>query len=111
MGESTGGTEQNIPARSWMVELSLLRTDDPEFASRIPEQRMTVGRLMSAGTIISYTLNADRSKLWTVIIAPEEKDVERILRSFPIISWTRYTVHELFFHEYAFGGALRMSLN
>jgi len=72
---------------------------------------MTIGKLMGSGTILSYTLTADRSKLWTVLLAPTEEDVRKILSTFPIISWTRYTIHELFFHEYAMGGALRMSLN
>ncbi len=103
--------EQTVPARSWMAEITLPVPMHQEFASLIPNQRMTIGRLMSAGKILSYTLTADRSKLWTVILAPTEEEAREILTTFPILPWTRYTIHELFFHEYALGGTLRMSLN
>lgn len=105
------GGEQTVPARSWMVELSLPVPMGQEFMSLIPDQRMTIGRLMSAGKVLSYTLTADRAKLWTVILAPTEEEARGILSTFPILPWTRFTIHELFFHEYALGGTLRMSLN
>jgi len=111
MTDDMNANEGTTPSRSWMVELSLPVPINQEFASLIPDQRMTVGKLMGAGKILSYTLTADRTRLWTVILAPSEGDVVKILDSFPIISWTRYTVHELFFHEYALGGSLRMSMN
>ncbi len=107
----TENNEQVIPSRSWMVELTLPVPINQEFASLIPEQRLTVGKLMNTGKILSYTLTADRTRLWTVILAPTEAEVEKILGTFPIISWTRYSIHELFFHEYAMGSVLRMSLN
>jgi len=103
--------EETIPSRSWMVELTLPVPMNKEFMSLIPEQRMVIGKLMGAGRMLSYTLTADRTKLWTIILAPAEQDVQKILDSFPIIGWTRYTIHELFFHEYALGGQLRMSMN
>jgi len=111
MADEMKHNEEEIQARSWMVEMSLPVPMSQEFASLIPDQRMTIGKLMGSGKILSYTLTADRSRLWTVILAPSEAAVREILSTFPIISWTRYTVHELFFHEYAMGGALRMSLN
>lgn len=103
--------EETIPSRSWMVEFTLPVPINQEFASLIPEQRLTIGKLMGAGKIVSYTLTADRTRLWAVILAPSEEEVRTILGTFPIIGWTRYTIHELFFHEYALGGTLRMSLN
>ena len=111
MSDQEQQNEENISSHSWMVELSLPTPFNQEFASLIPDQRMTIGKLMSAGTILSYTLTADRTRLWTVVLAPSEAEVRKILDTFPIIRWTQYTIHELFFHEFALGGALRMSLN
>ena len=111
MTDDMNTNEKAVPSRSWMVEMSLPVPINQEFASLIPDQRMTIGKLMGAGKILSYTLTADRTRLWTVVLAPTEEEVVKILGSFPIISWTRYTIHELFFHEYALGGALRMSMN
>lgn len=111
MSEDAHMSEKTIPSRSWMVELILPVPMNKEFMSLIPDQRMTIGKLMGAGKMLSYTLTADRTKLWTVMLAPNEAELRKILDSFPIIGWTRYTIHELFFHEYALGGQLRMSLN
>jgi muconolactone delta-isomerase len=111
MTDTPNDNEHVVPRRSWMVELDLPVPISGEFAARIPEQRMRIGKLMSAGTMLSYTLTADRKKLWTVILADSEGEVQEVLESFPIISWTQYSIHELFFHEYALGGIPRMSMN
>lgn len=97
--------------RAWMVELDLPYPITQEFASLIPEQRMTVGKLMSAGTILTYTLTADRRKLWTVVLAESETEVHAVLARFPIIGWTHYSVKELFFHHFAQSGLTRISMN
>jgi hypothetical protein len=97
--------------RAWMVEIDLPSPMTNEFASLIPEQRMTVGTLMSAGTILTYTLTADRRKLWTVVLAETEKEVHSVLARFPIITWTQYSIKELFFHHFAQSGLTRISMN
>lgn len=111
MSEEQNGEEFAVQKRPWMVEIDLPVPMTVEFASLIPAQRMTVGLQMSAGTILSYTLTADRAKLWVVFAATTEAEVRDALRKFPILPYCRHQIHELFFHEMAQAGIPKMSLN
>jgi hypothetical protein len=96
--------------RPWMVEFDLPEIT-MEFAALIPEQRAAVGLLMSAGTITSYTLSADRSKLWVTLVAPSQEQATTILRKFPILPYTRWRITEAMFSEVTQVSIPRMSLN
>lgn len=72
---------------------------------------MAVGMLMSSGTITSYTLSADRSKLWVTLIATSQEQATAILRKFPILPYTRWRITEAMFSEVTQVGIPRMSLN
>ncbi len=96
--------------RPWLIEFDLPEIN-MEFAALIPEQRMAVGLMISAGTITSYTLSADRSKLWVTMVAPSEEQVLANLRKFPILPFTRWKITEAMFSEVAQVGIPRMSLN
>lgn len=110
--DEQNGSEFAVPLkRPWMAEIGLPNPITTEFASLIPSQRMTVGLLMSSGTILSYTLTADRTKLWVVLAGTSEAEVREALKKFPILPYCRYTIHELFFHEMAQSGIPKMSLN
>jgi hypothetical protein len=82
-----------------------------EFAALIPEQRASVGLLMSSGTITSYTLSADRSRLWVTLVAPSQEAATAILRKLPILPYTRWRIIEAMFSEVTQVGIPRMSLN
>lgn len=96
--------------RPWVAEFDLPEITT-EFAALIPEQRMAVGMLMSSGTITSYTLSADRSKLWVTLIATSQEQATAILRKFPILPYTRWRITEAMFSEVTQVGIPRMSLN
>lgn len=96
--------------RPWVAEFDLPEITS-EFAALIPEQRMAVGMLMSSGTITSYTLSADRSKLWVTMIATSQEQATAILRKFPILPYTRWRITEAMFSEVTQVGIPRMSLN
>lgn len=96
--------------RPWFVEFDLPELT-MELAALIPEQRMAIGLLMSSGTITSYTLSADRSKLWVTLVASSEEQVRTILRKFPILPYTRWRITEAMFSEVSQTAIPRMSLN
>jgi len=85
--------------RQFMVEFKLPETLTEEFISLIPEQRATINSLMDAGVIMCYTLNLDRSKLWTVIVAKSDTAVMDVLAQFPLISFMKPEISELTFHH------------
>jgi muconolactone delta-isomerase len=82
-----------------MVEIKLPEILTEEFISLIPEQRMKINSLMDAGVILCYTLNQERSRLWTVIVAKSDLAVMDILAQFPMISYMKPEINELTFHH------------
>jgi hypothetical protein len=85
--------------RQFMVEIKLPEMLTEEFISLIPEQRMKINSLMDAGVILCYTLNQERSRLWTVIVAKSDLAVMDILAQFPMISFMKPEINELTFHH------------
>jgi muconolactone delta-isomerase len=82
----------------YMVEIRLPQDLPEAFIARIPAQIECVNELMTKRKIISYTLNAERSMLWTVVQASSEAQVMEIIGTFPLIRWMKPEVHELMFH-------------
>ena len=82
-----------------MVEFKLPQILTEEFITLIPEQRARINSLMDAGVIMCYTLDLDRTKLWTVIVAKSETSVMDILAQFPLISFMKPEISELTFHH------------
>ncbi|MEZ4776806.1 MAG: muconolactone Delta-isomerase family protein [Bacteroidia bacterium] len=95
----------------YLVDIELPETLTPEFMSLIPEQRAQVNELMNEGTILSYTLALDRSRLWVIIVARSEEEVDEVLDSMPIMEFSFATIHELMFHETNARELPRISLN
>ena len=93
-----------------MVEFDLPELTT-EFAALIPAQRLAVGLLMSAGTITTYTLSADRSRLWVTFVASNEAEVRTALSKFPILPHTKWRISAAMFSEMALVGVSRMSMN
>ena len=85
--------------RQFMVEFKLPEILTEDFISLIPEQRAKINALMDAGVIMCYTLNMERTKLWTVIVAKSELAVMDVLAQFPLIGFMKPEINELTFHH------------
>ena len=96
--------------RTYMVEFDVPPLTD-EIVSLIPKQRLAVGMMMSAGTLLTYTLSADRRKLWSVMLGKSLKEVEDAAKKFPLTRFMQYRISELMFHEAATAGISSVSLN
>lgn len=90
----------------YMVEFTLDEMDDA-FMAKVPAQRRQINELMEEGKIMSYSLAADRSKLWCVVRGESEFDVMEIIASFPLIDSMQPTISELMFNNMV---ALRIPL-
>ena len=51
----------------------------PALVARIPEQRKQVENMLTDGSLVSYSLSEDRSRLWCVVNADSEKSAEEIV--------------------------------
>ncbi|TAF65976.1 MAG: hypothetical protein EAZ55_07095 [Cytophagales bacterium] len=95
----------------YMIDIHLPESFSDEFIALIPSQRMVINEMMVQGVITNYALSLDRKKLWVIMNAENEADAEISLCKFPLISYMRYTIHELMFHNSAQVVIPRFSLN
>jgi hypothetical protein len=82
----------------YLVEIFLPEFTE-EFFELVPAQREYIDKCMTKGSIRSYSLAADRSKLWVVFTTKDESEMIRTLKRFPIISWVNYKTYPLMFHN------------
>ena len=68
----------------YMIEFELPEVLNPKFLSKIPQQRSKIDELMDLGKVRSYSLSEDRSRLWMVVVAETEDDVNEILDEMPL---------------------------
>lgn len=81
-----------------MVEFSLAGMD-AAFMAKIPAQRAKINEMMEHGQIMSYSLSADRSKLWCIVNGESEFDVLETISQFPLIDYMTPDISELMFNN------------
>ena len=82
-------SETQIPV---MVEFELPDSWPRALAEAIPRQRRIVNELLAGGTIQSYSVSADRTRVWMVIVVEGHPSaVEEIVDDFPITRFGSYT--------------------
>ncbi|HEX9957337.1 MAG TPA: muconolactone Delta-isomerase family protein [Fibrella sp.] len=82
----------------FMIEFSLSSMDEA-FMAKIPAQRAKINELMEQGHILSYSLAADRSKLWCIVNADSELEVMETIANFPLIDYMKPDISELMFNN------------
>lgn len=98
--------------KSFMVEVQIPFNPPQEFFALIPLQRAKVAELMLKRKFLSYTLSADRLKLWVVMNAEDETVAREILSQQPMDKYFSYlSFRELMFHEMAGMMFPQVSLN
>ncbi len=96
---------------SYMVSITMPDHKDGEFLSLIPAQRQHVDRLMEKGVISSYTLSADRTRLWVTLSASSGDEAREITAEFPLRKFMALEVTELTFHHAAAPTLPALSMN
>ncbi len=84
--------------KKYMIEC-VLAPFSMEMQEQIPRQRMIVDKLFNQGVLITYTLAADRSKLWIVIQADNESELIQYIESLPMTKYCDYNYSEIMFHD------------
>jgi len=97
--------------KTYMVDVQLPDFLDEDFLSMVPHQRMTVNRMMEKGTISTYALAMDRSKIWITLNAQSERQVKDILQKMPLYRYMSLMVYELAFSEVPNAAIPQPSLN
>lgn len=97
--------------KTYMVEVRLPYDPPQEFFTLIPSQRAMVIDLLMKRKFLSYTLAADRSKVWIVMVAPTVDEARTLLEQQPMDKYFSYTFTELMFHDMAGAMFPAVSLN
>lgn len=87
--------------KTFMVEVRLPLDPPQEFFTLIPSQRAMVVDLLMKRKFLSYTLSADRSKVWIVMVAETEIEAREMLEKQPMDKYFSYLFTELMFHDMA----------
>ena len=67
--------------------------------SMVPAQRNAIERLFSAGKLLSYTVAADKSKVWAVMMAESESELLSYIDEFPMTAYMDFDYCELMFYN------------
>ena len=84
-----------------MIEFELPEVMDEEFMALIPQQRYVINQMLAEGTIKSYSLALDRSRLWVIMSAASEYEVLELVATFPLSDYMTPRLSELMFHNSA----------
>jgi hypothetical protein len=77
-----------------------LPADNEEMVNHIPEHRKHINELFAKGTILSYSVSLQRSFIWCVIKADDEREAMDIVAGFPLRKYFLDAVcHPLLFHN------------
>jgi muconolactone delta-isomerase len=94
-----------------MITVALPGTFTPELSSLIPPQRAYINKLMGRGIVSTYTLSADRTKLWIIMFGEDMEEIEECLSKFPMQRYMDAEIDEVMFHNNAAHYVFPMSLN
>ena len=83
----------------YMIEMLLPTELNDEFISMIPDHRERINRLMQLGTITSYALAGDRSRVWATTAAETEAEVWEMLDTLPLRRFMSVQIYPLMFHQ------------
>jgi muconolactone delta-isomerase len=95
----------------YLVDLDLPDELTDEFLSLIPHQRAHINKMMADGVLNSYALSSDRTKVWAIIVAESEMEVDNVLQTMPLFDYMESTIYELAFYNVAGSGLPAISLN
>lgn len=94
-----------------MIEMELPIPWPAELVDAIPAQRKHTQRLLAEGTVRSYSVSADRSKVWMVVVVENANAaVDELLADFPMRPYIDYRSEMLMFTNDA-SSVMHYSLN
>ena len=91
--------QSNEFLRQYMVEFDIPQPLTDDFLEMIPDQRSVIDRLFTDGKLLSYTVAADRKRVWAVIIAESESELLSYIDMLPMTSYMDYDYNELMFYN------------
>ncbi len=85
----------------FLVHITLPEVFTAEIYQLLPQQRILINSLMEKRVILSYSLDMARKNVWAFMEAKDQKQLMKILATFPIIPHVGIRIHELAYHDAA----------
>lgn len=76
-----------------MFEFNITETRDTQFAVAMPHQKEVVNELMFQGSILSYVMDLEKTRIWVTVKAGSEPDALSIVEQLPLIGYMRLRMH------------------
>ena len=83
----------------YMVEFDIPQPLAEELLDMVPDQRDSLDQLFSSGKLLSYTVAADKSKVWAVMMAESESELLSYIDELPMTPYMDYDYYELMFYN------------
>ena len=83
----------------FLVDFTLPANLDEDFMDLIPYQRAMINRLFKDGVLLNYALSLESSRLWCIINATSELEVQTIISDLPLTEFMKYEVNMLTFYN------------
>lgn len=83
----------------FMVEMLIPAEPNESFFLLIPRHRAIVNTMINNGTIVQYAVDEDRRKVWILMKAKNERDLEHFLERLPIYNHTETEYFRLFISD------------
>jgi hypothetical protein len=95
----------------FMIDIALPTEPNMEFFALVPLQRSHIEKMLEKGVVMGYSLSLDRSRLWIVMNATDERDAAEILSAFPLFEYFEPTIYPLMFHNTSLMSLIKVSMN
>ncbi len=83
----------------FLIDFTLPANLDEEFMDLIPYQRAMVNRLFKDGVLLNYALSLESSRLWCIINATSELEVQTIIKDLPLTEFMEFEINMLTFYN------------
>ena len=83
----------------YMVEFDVPQPFTEELMSMVPAQRDSIDSLFSSGKLLSYTVAADKSKVWAVMMAESESELLSYIDELPLTPYMDFDYCKLMFYN------------
>lgn len=94
-----------------MVTLTFPDLFSQEFMRLIPQQRTLIVKLLTDGTLASFSFSMERSHAWMVVNTETVSGVEDLLETFPMYDHFEYDIAELAMYDVQHLGMPQVMLN
>ncbi len=97
--------------QAYMITLLLPRELTLEFAATIPMHRAHINRLFEQGRLTSYSVAADRSRVWATMVGVDENEIRAEVEKMPLYRFAEVSIQPLLFQNVAAARLPVISLN